>query len=210
MNVFHKHKLCILGNWFIAKIISISQKYLFWGYSKWLQIRGLEQWSIMKTLVCAKLVKFTKDSVMCAEKHVSVKTIFTNGLNMGLPELKRQSTKWKQINSPVKKKFWVQWSLKEVMRIVFWGMKELITIDFHENRATVNTASYCQPFGQIHLIEWPLFIYIYISKKKFVGSKREKKVNISKYLYFFRIIYFVLTYVYVFSLLLSLKHLVIY
>ena len=37
--VFNKCKLCIVWNWFMAKIISISQKYLFCGYSKWYQIK---------------------------------------------------------------------------------------------------------------------------------------------------------------------------
>ena len=31
---FHKYKHDIVWNWFIAKIISIMQKYLFWGDSK--------------------------------------------------------------------------------------------------------------------------------------------------------------------------------
>ena len=34
-NFFHKSWHCILWNWFIAKIIWIPQKYLFWGDSKW-------------------------------------------------------------------------------------------------------------------------------------------------------------------------------
>ena len=36
---FHKCKLCIISNWFRAKIILILQNYLFWGYSKWQQIK---------------------------------------------------------------------------------------------------------------------------------------------------------------------------
>ena len=61
-----KHKLCIYWNWFIAKVISISQKYFFWGYSKWWQIkyclrdlnRGL--WSDRWCLTIGKLEKFIK------------------------------------------------------------------------------------------------------------------------------------------------------
>ena len=36
---FHKCKLWIVWNSFTVKIILISQKYLFWGYSKWQQIK---------------------------------------------------------------------------------------------------------------------------------------------------------------------------
>ena len=46
--------------------------------------------------------------------------------------------KWKQTNSPVKKKFWVHQSVKKVMLTAFWNMKELITIDFLEKSETVN------------------------------------------------------------------------
>ena len=36
---FSKYKLCNVWNWFITKIILISQKYLFWDFSKWQQIK---------------------------------------------------------------------------------------------------------------------------------------------------------------------------
>ena len=36
---FHKYKLCIVWNWFSAKIILILQKCLFWSYSKWQLIK---------------------------------------------------------------------------------------------------------------------------------------------------------------------------
>ena len=45
----------------------------------------------------------------------------------------------------LKKKFWMQWSVKKVMLIVFWD----ITVDFLEKGATVNSASYCQLLKQI-------------------------------------------------------------
>ena len=38
------------------------------------------------------------------------------------------------------------------MLTVFWDMQRTITIDFLEKGATVNSASFCQPFGKIHLI----------------------------------------------------------
>ena len=54
---FHKCTLYIVWNWFIVKIILISQKYLFWGYSKCWQIKQcsrLEQKSVIKSLVVEK------------------------------------------------------------------------------------------------------------------------------------------------------------
>ena len=50
---------------------------------------------------------------------------------------------WKHIVSPVKKKFCVQWSVKKVMLTVFWDVKGLITFDFLENDATVNSVPNC-------------------------------------------------------------------
>ena len=40
-----KYKLSIFWNWLIVKIILILQKYFFWGYSKWRQIRVLQTWT---------------------------------------------------------------------------------------------------------------------------------------------------------------------
>ena len=51
-------------------------------------------------------------------------------------KLKRQSIVWKHNNSPVKKKFQVQQSVKKVMLSVFWNRKEPIPIDFFENGET--------------------------------------------------------------------------
>ena len=76
---FKKCKLCIDWNWFIAKITLISQKYLFWGYSKWQQIkkstRGLnrELSSNFYWLRIANHGNLTEDWVMCMEKHILVK-----------------------------------------------------------------------------------------------------------------------------------------
>ena len=83
---FYRYKHCIVWNWFMVKFILILQKYFFWGYSKWLQIKHcsrLEQRSVIKLLVAEKC-KFTEECVMCMEKHVLVKKIFTNRLNIGL------------------------------------------------------------------------------------------------------------------------------
>ena len=53
-NFFHKCKLWIVWNWFIAKVILISQKYVFCCYSKWLQIKQcskLEQKFVINFLI---------------------------------------------------------------------------------------------------------------------------------------------------------------
>ena len=47
------------------------------------------------------------------------------------------------MDSPVKKKFWVQWSVKKLMLTVP-DMKRSMTIDFLEKSVTVNNASYSQ------------------------------------------------------------------
>ena len=87
---FHKRKLCIDRNWFIAKIILVSLKYLFCGYSKWQQINTLFQ---TQTVICHQIfgesvtwnhMKFTKEYDMYAEASFSKKTMFENGLNMSL------------------------------------------------------------------------------------------------------------------------------
>ena len=59
------------------------------------------------------------------------------------PELKRQFVKWKHTDSPVKKKFQTQQSIKNIMLTVFRDIKGHIIIDFVEKGATVNSASYC-------------------------------------------------------------------
>ena len=53
---------------------------------------------------------------------------------MGLPQqAKVKDNPWKHTDSLIKKKFWVQWSVKKVMLTVFWSIKEPI-IDFFEKR----------------------------------------------------------------------------
>ena len=53
------------------------------------------------------------------------------GLSLQLKS-KRQFMEWKHTDSPVKKKFWAQQSVRKVLLKVFLGMKESITIDFFE------------------------------------------------------------------------------
>ena len=48
----------------------------------------------------------------------------------------------------VKKKYWVQQSVKEVMLTIFWNMKDPITTDFFGKCADVNIAPYCLIFWQ--------------------------------------------------------------
>ena len=70
-----------------------------------------------------------------------------NGLNNDLhnePDSKRRYAEWKHTYSPVKKRFWVQPAVKKKMLTVFWDMKGVITIDFQEKGASVNSAFYCQ------------------------------------------------------------------
>ena len=63
-----------------------------------------------------------------------------------------KKTEWKYTDTPGKKKFQVQQSLKKVMLTVFWYMKGPIDIDFLEKGATVKSISYCQ-------LLLPYFIY---------------------------------------------------
>ena len=55
---------------------------------------------------------------------------------------------WKHTDSPIKERFQEQWSVKKVILTVFWKMKIVITIDFFEKDATVNSASDCHLFRQ--------------------------------------------------------------
>ena len=114
----------------------------------------LEQRSVIKSL----MVKMCKPSKICirmcnmgGELYLDQK-IFTNRLNMGLPLqawVKKQSIESKLTDSPVKKKFWSQQSIKKVMLTVFLDIKVPITNDFFEKSATVNAALHCQFLQQL-------------------------------------------------------------
>ena len=69
-----------------------------------------------------------------------------------MPESIKQSMKWKHANSPVKKKFQAQQSVKKVMLALFRNMEGPIIIDFLEKVITVTSASHCQLLSPIHLI----------------------------------------------------------
>ena len=61
----------------------------------------------------------------------------------------KESIKWKQINSPVKKKFLAQQSIKKVMLTVFLDMKGPITFNlFQKKGLVINSGSYCQLWKQ--------------------------------------------------------------
>ena len=65
-----------------------------------------------------------------------------------MSELKRRSIERK--HTLVKKRFW-QWLVKKMDLTVFWDLKKIIIIDLLEKSTTVNSASYCQLFGNISL-----------------------------------------------------------
>ena len=74
----------------------------------------------------------------------------------------RQSMEWKHTDSPVKEKFWAQWSLERVKLTVFWDMKGPMIIDFLENGETINSGSYNQHLKQnSHYLLNDTYIYIY-------------------------------------------------
>ena len=127
----------------------------------------LEQRSVNKFLVAESEnhVKFT-ECAMYTEKPVLIKKCLQIGLLLE-PESKRQSLEWKHIDSPAKKKFRIQHSVKKVMLTVFCDMKGTITIDFLEKDTTVNSTSYCQLLRQKspyspNDIRIYIYIYIYI------------------------------------------------
>ena len=71
----------------------------------------------------ANHVKFTEEYMMGMEKHVLIKKMFANRLNMDLSILilSQKDSLWiGNILTPVKKKFW----LHLVMLTIFWDMKD--------------------------------------------------------------------------------------
>ena len=57
-------------------------------------------------------------------------------------ESKGQSMKWKSTDSPAKKKYRTQWTIKKVVLTAFKDMKKPITTGFLEKGATVKSTSY--------------------------------------------------------------------
>jgi len=58
------------------------------------------------------------------------------------PESKRQSTEWRHVNSPSKKKFKMLPSAGKVMCTVFWDRKGVILLDFLEPGQIINSDRY--------------------------------------------------------------------
>ena len=111
-----------------------SYKYLFWGNSKWKQIRqsalGLNRGHLAKFswLRSVKHMKLIEECLICMEKSTLVrKKKFTNRLNVSLPI-------WAWIEKTVHavETHWlsgkVQWSLKKVMLTIFWAHQEMISL----------------------------------------------------------------------------------
>ena len=88
--------------------------------------------------------------MMRTEKHVFVKKMFTNRLNLGSPT-------WARVGKTIhgvethwvfgKKKFRAQQSGKKIILTSFCTMKRPIAIDFFEKGATVNNSSNCLILG---------------------------------------------------------------
>ena len=51
------------------------------------------------------------------------------------------------IDSPLKKKFWAQWSIKGNMMTLYCNIEGTITVDFFEKGITVNGTSNYQHLG---------------------------------------------------------------
>ena len=80
-NIFF-NKFYIIWNWYVAKIILISQIYLFFGYSKWQQIKQSAP-ALNRDLSSnfwqprsPNYMKFTKECVISSEKHILVKNVY--------------------------------------------------------------------------------------------------------------------------------------
>ena len=97
----------------------------------------------------ANPVWFTKECVMCTEKHVLVKKILTNELNMGLPLqvwVKKIAHGVETYGISRKEKFQALQSVKKVM--LTSGAWKNPSLDFLEKGANVNSASYCHLLHQ--------------------------------------------------------------
>ena len=145
-----------------SKIFLISQKHLFWGYSKWRKVKqstpGLNRslssnfWWLKR----ANHVTFTEECVMCLEKNVFVKKCLQMGFAVVSRTRKASNGKY-WLSS--KEKLITQRSEKKAMLTVFWNIKGPITVDFLEKRATFNSTPYYQILRQYFtlFIEWPSY-----------------------------------------------------
>ena len=123
----------IVWNWFGAKLnFNLAKIFLFRLFKM-----ATNQTEVCQQILCDP-VKFTEECVMCKEKHVWVK----NCLQMSQTWIfhyeyvsRRQFMGWKHTDSPTKKKYQVQRSVKEEMLRVFCDMTGTIIIDFLEKGA---------------------------------------------------------------------------
>ena len=77
---------------------------------------------------------------------------------------------WKHTDSPVKKKFRVQCSVRKIMLTVFSYMKGPITIDFLEELQLQTVLPIPNSFENIHLINWMTLVYIKTVSSKYFTS----------------------------------------
>lgn len=67
------------------------------------------------------------------------------------PESKQASMQWKHKDSPTPTKFKVVPSAGKVMATVFWDMKGVLLVEFHEHGTTVTAASYSSLLGRLKI-----------------------------------------------------------
>ena len=124
---FYKCKHCIVWNWFIVKINLISQNNFFEAIQRSSKSHRLNRgmssnfWWLRST----NHMKFTDECMMCIEKHVLVKKMFTDEVNMSL----------------------LLWACKEGHAENLLEYERIYHFDFLEKGETVNSAPYCQLLG---------------------------------------------------------------
>ena len=74
-------------------------------------------------------------------------------------ESKRHLRERKHMNSLVKKKFWVLWSIKKVMLTVFWDNERHIIIDFFQKACSCIPVLPTSSAIFTLFTEWPIYIF---------------------------------------------------
>ena len=162
----HKFKHWIIWNCYIANIILLSLKYLFWGYSKWPQIKqsvpGLNRGLSIIFLFLRSAIhpKFTKDYVIYVVACFSQKNVDKwSKYGFAPTSLHQKDSPWcENTDSPVKK----------VRQMVFWDKKGPLTHDFFEKKYN---SKQCFPLPTPKA-KFTLFLdwLIYIYEKVYLGS----------------------------------------
>ena len=111
---FHKSKLCIVWNWFIAKKIFL-RLFKIVGNQTVLEQRSVIKFWMAKCKPCEiyRICNVYRKAFFSKKEK-----IFTNRLNLDLLRWARTET-----HSPIKKMFQVQQSVKKVMLTIFRGIK---------------------------------------------------------------------------------------